>query len=935
VTSRPFSTDLSSALAALIAVVALSTAPSAQQQPTFRSGVDLVAVDVSVIDKNGRPADDLTAADFTLKVDGKSRKLSSAEFINLRRADDSPDLDRTLYTSNHGAAPGRLILIVLDEGNIHKGGGRAMMAAASQFIDGLNKSDRISLEFVPGSGPIVGFTANHALVKQLLANGVGRMVEADTSRRVGIAEMFEIIRDGRSARVWAELTDRECRNIRYDPNAAISQLEQCKMALTTEARILYQDLRTQTTNSLLALRGIIQRLAGSTATKTIVLITEGIVIDRNLADISWIGPLTSEARVNLFALQLAAVPVDASMSRFSPTRQADRDLFTDGLDRLTGEARGTVFPVAVNANAAFSRLDLELSGYYLLSFEPDLVDRDGKPHKIDVQVTRPGLTVRARPAFSVAAASATKSTDELMVDALKNPLPLTEVPLKLTTFTYRDDESPKKLKILVSTEIDRSFNPAGDFSLGYLVTDPAGKLVSSQFEKALAVPSKADEGRPQRFTGAIVVDPGVYNIKLAVIDPKGRAGSVERTFEAKLSSAGQLRMGDLMLAEVVGRAARPSVDGRINAETLMAYAEVYSDAEPQLQGATVRIEIGKTEGDRALESSDLRFTDRKFVGKRAAEGAVPIATLPAGDYVARAVFSVDGNRVGSISRPFTVTHADAALKPAASTAMPPTADRVTFVSKIDSFERQAVLSPAVVSFFVDRMNIVGLPAMPVSLAPAIAAAKAGRFAELQQSLDAANSTHPAAAFLGGIAKLSANDPTAAQAKFREALRGSSDFSPATFYLGACYAAAGRDAEAIAAWQTALITEPGAPFVYTLLGDAMLRLRRTGDAIGLLREAALLWPDADEVLMRFATALAQGGQPADAMKILDPYVTKHPEDQDRLMLGMRLIYEAKAANKPIDTVGNDRARFNRYFAAYEKTGGPQLAVAAEWKKIVDR
>ena len=38
------------------------------------------------------------------------------------------------------------------------------------------------------------------------------------------------------------------------------------------------------------------------------------------------------------------------------------------------------------------------------------------------------------------------------------------------------------------------------------------------------------------------------------------------------------------------------------------------------------------------------------------------------------------------------------------------------------------------------------------------------------------------------------------------------------------------------------------------------------------------------------------------------------DQDRLMLAMRLLYEAKAANRPIDSVENDRAKFNRYFDA---------------------
>ena len=70
----------------LLANVALLAGPD--QQATFKSGVDLVAVDVSIVDRNGRPVDDLKLDEFTLKVDGKTRKLSSAEFINLRRVNN-------------------------------------------------------------------------------------------------------------------------------------------------------------------------------------------------------------------------------------------------------------------------------------------------------------------------------------------------------------------------------------------------------------------------------------------------------------------------------------------------------------------------------------------------------------------------------------------------------------------------------------------------------------------------------------------------------------------------------------------------------------------------------------------------------------------------------------------------------------------------------
>ena len=912
--------------------------PTSDQQATFKSGVDLVAVDVSIVDKNGRPVDDLKLDEFTLKVDGKTRKLTSAEFINLRRTDDRTDPEPTTYSTNQGAKPGRLILIVVDEGNIHKGNGRNIMAAAARFIDGLNKSDRISLEFIPGTGPMVGFTANHALVKKLLENGVGKMVEADFSKRVGMVEAMQFVREGNRTQQWMEVLDRECISLAADP---VNGYEACKGQVENEARTIFQMARAQTTSSLLSLRAIIQRLKGSTAPKSVVLITEGVVIERNVTDISWVGPMTSESQVNLYSLQIDGSFTDASVRGQSPTHYEDHDLFVEGLNRLTGEARGIVLPIAVNANAVFSRLDLELSGYYLLSFEPDLVDRDGKAHDISVKVSRPGTDIRSRAQFKVAAPASAKSTDELVVDALKNPLPLSDMGVKVTTFTYKDDATPK-LKVLITTELDRSLNPSGDFSLGYLVTDPRGNLVSSQFERGLSLPSKDDTGRPQRYTGAIVVTPGIYTLKLAVVDPTGRTGSVERTFEAKLTSAGQLKFGELMLAEVVGRNARPSVDGRITADTLMAYAEVYSDANGPLQSATAKIEIGKTETDLPNEVASLQFSDRKYDGKRTAEGSVPIALLAEGDYVARAVFVIDGKKIGQVTRPFTVTHSNVArpaLRPVVAGAPTTSATSapvapIAFTSKIESFDRESVMSPRVVSFFVDHMNIVGLPQMPAALSNAIIAAKAGRFVELQQEVATAPA-HPASSFLHGIARMAQNDTEGAETSFKAALKAAPEFFPAAFYLGASRAATGRDADAVAIWQTALITEADAPFVYTLLGDAMLRLHKTADAIGLLREAALLWPDSDDVTMRFGTALAQGGQAADALKVLDPYLTRHATDQDRLMLAMRLIYEAKSAGHSVESADSDRARFNRYFAAYEKTGGAQLATAAEWKKFVEK
>ncbi|HTL46406.1 MAG TPA: hypothetical protein VL262_18860, partial [Vicinamibacterales bacterium] len=67
------------------AVVMCCAAVRAQQpprsQPTFKSAVEVVSVDVTVIDASGKPVHDLGATDFALTVDGQSRTIASAKFI--------------------------------------------------------------------------------------------------------------------------------------------------------------------------------------------------------------------------------------------------------------------------------------------------------------------------------------------------------------------------------------------------------------------------------------------------------------------------------------------------------------------------------------------------------------------------------------------------------------------------------------------------------------------------------------------------------------------------------------------------------------------------------------------------------------------------------------------------------------------------------------
>src|SRR5204862_8233416 len=122
------------------------------------------------------------------------------------------------------------------------------------------------------------------------------------------------------------------------------------------------------------------------------------------------------------------------------------------------------------------------------------------------------------------------------------------------------------------------------------------------------------------------------------------------------------------------------------------------------------------------------------------------------------------------------------------------AEPIAFTSKIDAFDKSSVLTPQVVGFFLDRMSAAAA-ANAASVRPAIESARAGRFDQAMESLKNERDDQLASVFLKGLVLLSGNDLEGAAGKFRTALRLDPEFLPAAFYLGACYAAGGKDRDA--------------------------------------------------------------------------------------------------------------------------------------------
>lgn len=902
--------------------------PPAPPQTTFKSSVDLVPVDVNVVDRSGRPIADLTTQDFTLKVDGKPRRIATAQFIAVTRDPERAPISRD-YSSNPASPGARLIMLVVDQGNIGMSRGKYAIDAARRFISRLTPADRIGLVTIPGAGPQIDFTANHALVETALQLIAGKSDDGEhQDNQIGLSEAIALERGNRQ--VMQEILDRECTGL------AAGTLAECRDTLEARARGVYVNLQGRTRDTLLSLRRVMDRLTRTTTPKTVVLLSEGVLIDsRDINEISWLGPAAARGQVTLYVLQLEPTAFNASNAQNSPSRAADIEFGHDGLGFLAGAAGGSVFKVISGAETAFNRLALELSGYYLLSFEPEPGDRDAKVHKIKVDVPgRKNVDVRARNGFSVDTGR-TLTTGQQLADTIAAPLLATDIGLKIGAYSFTENTGDK-LRIVLAAEIDRSRNPGAKVALAYTVVDSRDQVVSTQLEPEVRAPIRPAD-QTQTYLGAITVSPGTYRVKLAVVDDEGKAGSVEHTVEARLTSAGQIHLTDLLLGEDSGGSGlTPAVSAQFKGDLVHGYVELHSEAPEVLRSASVALEIATGPQGRALEAVEahLENDSTSSPARRIAEGVLPIALLPAGDYVARAVVTVAGQRVGQVTRAVHIVHTAAATvsMPGASAGLPPEA-AIPFTSRIEGFERASVLTPDVVGFFVDRMNI-GRTSTPTP-SGAMSAARAGKFEEAIAAAKAASGNQLAPLFFDGLARYARGDLEGAAGRFRETLRIESDFFPAAFYLGACYAAGGKDRDAAGAWQMSLITESEAPFIYTLLGDAFVRLKQLDAALDILREASSLWPASDQVQLRLGTVYALASQPVDAVRALDGYLAQHPDDQERLLIALRSIYEARSAGQAVGTAEQDRQRFERYAAAYAAAGGPQQALVEQWRKFVNR
>jgi hypothetical protein len=121
------------------------------------------------------------------------------------------------------------------------------------------------------------------------------------------------------------------------------------------------------------------------------------------------------------------------------------------------------------------------------------------------------------------------------------------------------------------------------------------------------------------------------------------------------------------------------------------------------------------------------------------------------------------------------------------------------------------------------------------------------------------------------------------------------------------------------WQLAIGTEARLSLAYALFADARLRDGAPGSVIDVLKPAYDRAPADDDIARRLGTAYLLLERFADAIPVIDGYLSRHAMDQDMLFAAIYAQYQLSSRDKVTATAA-DVAKLTRYLRAY--TGDSQ-------------
>ncbi len=461
---------------AISAALLTAQQPQAPPATTFRSSVDLVTIDVSVLDRDRQPVRGLTASDFTVLDGGAAQQIISFKAIDLpdRQAfqaawmrDTAPDVATNRFDAE------RIVVLLLDDYNVSTdpAHGQTVRAIARGIVNQLGPSDVAAVLYTFWHKNSQEFTSDRA---RLLAS----------------IDRFTAM--GRTPPPPSACPDNQCVTAVMRSVAEI-------LRRWPERRKMLAYISPEGTYNF-GPKNIEQNQAEANATA-----------------FSSVPDLQRTFR----ALQTANINVYQYDSR---GLKESLDIMNGGIGMFADNTGGRTVTRTNDPETRVGEMFVENGSYYLLGIEPTRRPAVGEFRPIRVQVNRPGVVVRTRTGYFGEApgnAGRRSTPDETELDkAMDGAAPTGALPLTLTVAPFARP-GQRTATVAIVAGLDRPAALAGK-DVVQIAARAFDQATPSRVSKGVATATlqltPRTSGRDTHYDVPTTLElaPGRYEIRLAM-----------------------------------------------------------------------------------------------------------------------------------------------------------------------------------------------------------------------------------------------------------------------------------------------------------------------------------------------------------------------------------------------------------------------------------
>jgi VWFA-related protein len=614
--------------------------PSAVDE-VVRINTDLIQIDVTVTDKDGKVVTGLKPEDFQLYENGELQKIANFSFVSKTTGGASVGTDANTASNSTTSSAVRMIArssvrrtiaLVVDDLNLSFASVYYTRKALQKFVDEeMQPDDLVAVIHTGGGvGALQQFTSDKRLLKAAIAsirwnpfssvNALSSVGQNDTD----VTERFTVESDQIASGNSKQYT-------LLHPHDNIDEVQKASRDSAKNAAAAQKAIYAQ--SSIGAVTYIIKGMAKLPGRKAMLLFSDGINIGETMNNksrapaifdfIQEVADAANRSSVTLFTFDARGMQQSQAFSASDNTyevidghreqklRERDRD-FKDSQDGLVYLAEQTGGKALLNSNdldGGIRRALDQQEGYYLLAYIPDAETFDAnkrKFNKFEVKVKKPGLKVSYRSGFFSQPGIDVRpqlTAENEMAESLMSPFAQSDIALNINALYANDAVDGAYVRSFLHIDArSLKFSDAPDgwktaaFDVAAVAFGNNG-VPFDHIETNYTIKAKGPTFDAMEANGFVYVlmlpikKPGVYQYRVALRDSAtGKIGTASQVVEIPDLSKQRLTISSMAVEDVSMNAWQMITQGKVSNSTGQAQLQstlLYDTVLRQFRPGTV------------------------------------------------------------------------------------------------------------------------------------------------------------------------------------------------------------------------------------------------------------------------------------------------------------------------------------------------------------